>query len=130
MSLIKAAKEVDAGPIYFQNSSIFAIIINIIEKESDKVGLGRLPQPSNDELYLSAGGRQLSVPLNADYIDVAITLLSTLKSELMTVNLELAAEEDETDDESFQMQSTVPNSVSELELGGIDQFDVPTEAQG
>ena len=69
-------------------------------------------------IELSAGGRRLSVPLNAEYIDLAIGLLTTLKTELAASGgLEgsdrVAADGDEE-----------PETVADLEFGATDELDV------
>ena len=63
-------------------------------------------------IELSAGGRTLSVPLSAKYIDVAIGLLTTLKTEL-------ADSDDDFDDDPA---STV--TAADIEYGTTDQLDV------
>ena len=65
-----------------------------------------------ESIELSAGGRTLSVPLSAEYIDVAIGLLTTLKTEL-------ADSEDDFDDDPA---STV--TAADIEFGATDQLDV------
>ena len=72
----------------------------------------------------------MSVPLTAEYIDVAITLLSTLKGELNTGGLDTVEEDSDTENDSSRLQGKVAANLAELELGSIDQFDVPSEAQG
>ena len=83
-----------------------------------------------DGLHLSAGGRQLSVPLTIEYIDVAITLLSTLRSELKDGGADSGGDGPDKDDDPSRTQGKAPANVAELELGSIEQFDVPSEAQG
>jgi len=102
-------------------------------------------QAPSDGLHLSAGDRHLSVPLTAEYIDIAITLLSTLKGELSDSNVNRSddsflqgdnisrPEQSETagvrvDEGTSWSEIEPPANVSELELGNIEQFDVPTEA--
>ena len=63
-------------------------------------------------IELSAGGRTLSVPLSAEYIDVAIGLLTTLKTELA----------DSDDDFGDDPESTV--TAADIEYGTTDQLDV------
>lgn len=101
---------------------------NILGGTPAQSSVGGSTLPQGDGLHLSAGGRQLSVPLTAEYIDVAITLLSTLKSELNSGSLEIADEIDEPEDDSSRSHGKVAANVAELELGSIDQFDVPSEA--
>ena len=101
---------------------------NDLGKQMPAAGDGATVQPPAEGLHLSAGGRQLSVPLTAEYIDVAITLLSTLKGELKDGSV-AAADADDNDDSSRAL-GKAPTNVAELELGSIDQFDVPSEAQG
>jgi hypothetical protein len=82
-------------------------------------------------IELIAAGRHLSVPLTAEYIDVAITLLSTLKGELMAGGasaVESVAQEDETEDTSNAGERST--TVAELELGSVDQLDMSGEAKG
>ncbi len=70
------------------------------------------PADGGTGIELSAGGRRLSVPLSAEYIDVAIGLLTTLKTEL-------AESDDDFDDDP---PSTV--TAADLEYGTTDQLDV------
>ena len=72
----------------------------------------------------------MSVPLTIEYIDVAITLLSTLRSELKDGGADGGDDGPEKDDDSSRTQGKAPANVAELELGSIEQFDVPSEAQG
>jgi hypothetical protein len=88
-------------------------------------------EASSSGLHLSAGGRQLSVPLTPEYIDVAITLLSALKGELRS-DREIVEEADGVaDDEETSAQGMCIESanVAALELGSIEQLDLPSEAQ-
>ena len=66
-------------------------------------------------IELSAGGRTLSVPLSAEYIDVAIGLLATLKTEL-------AESEDDFDIPASGEQDAA--AAADLEFGATDQLDV------
>jgi hypothetical protein len=89
-----------------------------------------VPAASTGGLHLSAGGRQLSVPLTPEYIDVAITLLSALKSELNS-GREIVDEADpvpDDDDIDTRAVGSVPANVAELELGSIEQLDLSSEA--
>ena len=63
-------------------------------------------------IELSAGGRTLSVPLSAEYIDVAIGLLTTLKTEL-------ADSDDDFDDDPASVVTA-----ADIEYGTTDQLDV------
>lgn len=92
------------------------------------IGIGI--QAPGEGLHLAAGGRQLAVPLTAEYIDVAITLLSTLKSELDSGPLQASDDAPDKVDDSLRAHGKVPANVAELELGTIDQLDIPSEAQG
>lgn len=65
-----------------------------------------------DAIELSAGGRTLSVPLSAEYIDVAIGLLTTLKTEL-------AESDDDFDDDPASVVTA-----ADIEYGTTDQLDV------
>lgn len=67
---------------------------------------------SADAIELSAGGRTLSVPLSAEYIDVAIGLLTTLKTEL-------AESDDDFDDDPASVVTA-----ADIEYGTTDQLDV------
>ena len=99
--------------------------------------MGQIPE---DGLFLAAGGRNLSVPMTAEYIDVAITLLSALKRELLDDNAiatptrgaEPAYDDDDDQDrdDSARAVGTVPADVAQLELGSIEQLDLSGEAQG
>ncbi len=71
------------------------------------------PAEAATGIELSAGGRTLSVPLSAEYIDVAIGLLTTLKTEL-------AESDDDFDDDD--PASTV--TAADIEYGTTDQLDV------
>ncbi len=66
-------------------------------------------------IELSAGGRTLSVPLSAEYIDVAIGLLATLKTEL-------AESDDDFDTPASGDQDAA--TAADLEFGATDQLDV------
>jgi hypothetical protein len=93
--------------------------------------IGATPfETSADGLHLSAGGRQLSVPLTPEYIDVAITLLTALKSELKSdrdevTNADTANEDDDNDSRAVGL---VHANVAGLELGSIEQLDLSSEA--
>ena len=86
---------------------------------------------SIDGIQLFAAGRRLSVPLTAEYIDVAITLLTALKGEL-NADPELQAT-----DEGAERNDGVPDdagerrgAVADLEMGSVDQLDVSGEGRG
>ena len=81
---------------------------------------------SNGGIQLSAAGRHLSVPLTAEYIDVAITLLSTLKGEMAEGGAAVAMETDTAEEDAGER----PSGVAELEMGTIEQLDLPTEGIG
>ena len=92
--------------------------------------------PAN-AIYLAAGGRNLSVPLTAEYIDVAITLLSAMKREMQAgvavttpSDVPIAVDDVDGDDvgEEPQAMGAASTDVSELELGSIEQLDLPSEA--
>ena len=92
--------------------------------------------PAN-AIYLAAGGRNLSVPLTAEYIDVAITLLSAMKREMqagvaITTPDDAPIAVDDVDgdgvDEEPQAMGVASTDVSELELGSIEQLDLSSEA--
>lgn len=92
--------------------------------------------PAN-AIYLAAGGRNLSVPLTAEYIDVAITLLSAMKRELqadvaITTPGDAPVAVDDVDgddvDEEPRATEAASTDVSELELGSIEQLDLSSEA--
>jgi hypothetical protein len=101
---------------------------NILGDIAGSSSIGSSIQSPGDGLHLAAGGRHLSVPLTIEYIDVAITLLSTLKSELNSDSLEVSNDADDND--PSRAHGKVPANVAELELGTIDQLDVTSEAQG
>ena len=87
--------------------------------------------PAN-AIYLAAGGRNLSVPLTAEYIDVAITLLSAMKREMqvgvaITTPGDAPVAVDDVDEEP-QAMGAASTDVSELELGSIEQLDLSSEA--
>jgi hypothetical protein len=81
---------------------------------------------SNGGIQISVAGRSLSVPLTAEYIDVAITLLSTIKGEMVESG-PVAAMEIETAEEDAGER---PSGVAELEMGTIEQLDMPNEGIG
>ena len=87
-------------------------VLAVREQVGSAVTAPSLPSPPSDSIELSAGGRKLSVPLNAEYIDVAIGLLTTLKTEL-------ADADDDFDDDPA---STV--TAADIEYGTTDQLDV------
>ena len=70
------------------------------------------PADGGTGIELSAGGRRLSVPLSAEYIDVAIGLLTTLKTEL-------ADSDDDFDDDPSSIVTA-----ADIEYGTTDQLDV------
>jgi hypothetical protein len=87
---------------------------------------------SANAIYLAAGGRNLSVPLTAEYIDVAITLLSAMKREMqvgvaITTPGDAPVAVDDVDEEP-QAVGAASTDVSELELGSIEQLDLSSEA--
>lgn len=77
-----------------------------------------------NELQLVAAGRRLSVPLNSQYIEVAITLLRTLQSELSGEStLEAEGEFDAGDDFETGLDED-PQELDEMELGTTDQLEM------
>lgn len=88
------------------------------ERAGSAVAAVASPAPADGAttIELSAGGRRLSVPLSAEYIDVAIGLLTTLK-------LELAGSEDDFDDLPGPAASSIVTA-ADLEFGTTDQLDV------
>ena len=73
-------------------------------------------------IEISAAGRRLSVPLTAEYIDVAIRLLDALKGELA------APEADSEADEPVQEPvATRQGRIAELELGTVDKLESSEE---
>ncbi len=83
-------------------------------------------------IHVSAAGRQLTVPLSAEYIDVAINLLETLKEELRAGRATppaLVGQDDEEGYEENVYQRPVPG-VSRLSMGNIDQLDLSGGARG
>ena len=86
-----------------------------------------IPQaPSEDSLEIVAGGRRLSVPLTAEYIDVAVRLLRTLQAELGPRPDVVADDAGDDDDDSMEFPAT---GAADIELGVVDQLNRP-EAQG
>lgn len=82
------------------------------------------PPVDGNELQLVAAGRRLSVPLNSQYIEVAITLLRTLQSELSEEStLELEDEFDVGDDFETGLDEA-PQELDEMELGTTDQLEM------
>jgi len=78
-------------------------------------------------IEISAAGRHLSVPLTAEYIDVAIRLLDALKGELADPEVDSEAEGDSEEDEPVQEPVAMRRGrIAELELGTIDQLE-PSE---
>jgi hypothetical protein len=87
-------------------------------------------EASSDGLHLSAGGRQLSVPLTPEYIDVAITLLNALKNELKNERKDMTDTDDVTESDVNHSPGLgfVHADVAEFELGNIEQLDLSGEA--
>ena len=79
-----------------------------------------VPVAGGSGIELLAGGRRLIVPLTAEYIDVAIGLLTTLKTELAASagpeGGDLAAEDGDEEAGSA--------TLADLELGATDELDV------
>jgi hypothetical protein len=75
--------------------------------------------PTGRSIELVAGERRLSVPLSAEYIDVAITLLRALKAEL--AGPVEVVEMDEEMDEDYTVAGESA-SVAGLELGSVEQL--------
>ena len=94
---------------------------------STNASIGEAPfEASPDGLHLSAGGRQLSVPLTPEYIDVAITLLSALKNELQGMtDVNDINESGVNNSRDFDF---VHADVAGFELGNIEQLDLSGEA--
>ena len=80
-------------------------------------------------IELSAGGRHLSVPLTPEYIEVAITLLETLKSELAGgMSIETGPDEEEVHEgDAFDDR---PAHITRFSLGSADQLDLSSGAKG
>lgn len=80
---------------------------------------------SMNELQLIAAGRNLSVPLTSEYIDVAITLLQTLRKEL-SENTPLDGRADEQVDLTVETGffEVAPRSAAQIELGDTDQLEL------
>jgi len=72
--------------------------------------------PASKGIDLVAAGRHLSVPLTPQYIDVAINMLSALKSELAG-----EANEDGDADDDHPIPTQV-SGIEHLELGSMDQL--------
>ncbi|MEK9659666.1 MAG: hypothetical protein VW450_06970 [Chloroflexota bacterium] len=83
--------------------------------------------PTGRTIELIAGERRLSVPLSAEYIDVAITLLRTLRSELAAPAD--TAEIDEEEDEDF-VEVVEGASVAGLELGSVESLRIGDVSAG
>lgn len=83
-----------------------------ISAERERAGSTVAAAPVDTSIELSAGGRTLSVPLSAKYIDVAIGLLTTLKTEL-------ADSDDDFDDDPASIVTA-----ADIEYGTTDQLDV------
>ena len=83
------------------------------------------PIASSNELQLIAAGRNLSVPLTSEYIEVAITLLQTLKNEL-SENEALITDNVESIDPSSETGffEVSPRSAAQIEMGDTDQLDI------
>ena len=82
------------------------------------------PLPVDDGvLQVLAAGRTLSVPLTPEYIDVAITLLKTLRVELCEAPA-TSPDEDNLDSDDETELSEVRRPASELELGPSDQLEL------
>ena len=79
-------------------------------------------EPSADGLLLLANGRSLSVPLTPQYIDVAITLLRTLRTELIGEARQASADEYELDANGGGIYAAT--QASDLELGSTEQLDI------
>lgn len=80
--------------------------------------------PDSRSIQLAAGERQLSVPLSPEYIDVAIALLRTLKSELEAdeaPSTEVVAGSD------AESAVTDTHDIAALELGPTDQLDMTSD---
>ncbi len=73
------------------------------------------PDPAGQGLQLVAAGRHLSVPLTAQYIDVAINMLSALKSEMQA----------ESGDAEGGPEG--PRGIEDIQLGSMDQLDLSGE---
>lgn len=82
------------------------------------------PRESDDAgLQLTAAGRSLSVPLTPQYIDVAITLLRTLRDELAAEGA-LAGQDDA--EVNPGVETGLPGAsraAAEIELGSTDQLE-------
>lgn len=90
-------------------------IVNAPEKMAVAVG-------NEDGIQLSAGGRHLSVPLRAEYIDVAISLLRTLRTEMDSDNAEMAEYEEENLGEAGLRAESEPRPIEDIEMGVTDQL--------
>lgn len=95
------------------------------QQTQDDIGFRRTvsgTQRSNEGIELVAAGRQLSVPLTAQYIDVAINMLSALKNELA------GESEPEIDIEVDRGNTDRPaTGIEDLELGSMDQLGLSEE---
>ena len=77
------------------------------------------PDPAGRGIELVAAGRHLSVPLTAQYIDVAINMLSALKSEISRESGGMDGDADPERDAG--------KGIENLELGSMDQLDLSGE---
>ncbi|MEX2598303.1 MAG: hypothetical protein WD533_01460 [Dehalococcoidia bacterium] len=97
--------------------------------EMNPLNLAMEPRSAGFEggVQISAAGRHLSVPLSAEYIDVAISLLETIKKELESGRDTEPLSRVETDE---TQPETVQPRITRLPLGTMDQFDVSSGAKG
>jgi hypothetical protein len=100
------------------------------QKEAALVAAEHIAQAAagdfNGGIQISAAGRHLSVPLTAEYIDVAIALLSTIKGEMAESGQAVAMEIEVAEEDAGKR----PSGVAELEMGTIEQLDMPDEGIG
>ena len=98
---------------------------NILTDPGSIISTGQQNAMLGNELQLIASGRNLSVPLTPEYIDVAITLLKTLKSEMAQNS---TSDEQNDDDASIDGEKgfleASQRSVAQIELGDTDQLDI------
>ncbi|MBI68394.1 MAG: hypothetical protein CL777_06590 [Chloroflexi bacterium] len=98
---------------------------NISESSLPEATSNPFPIASSNELQLIAAGRNLSVPLTSEYIEVAITLLQTLKNEL-SENEALVTDNDESIDPGSETGffEVSPQSAAQIEMGDTDQLEI------
>ena len=106
----------DKSPEYSEENQIIA------DKPVETTAVAASAEPSADGLLLLANGRSLSVPLTPQYIDVAITLLRTLRAELFEEARRGDADDYDLDPDGADIYAASTRA-SDLELGSTEQLD-------